>query len=157
MDTNFTLPPKITNALLEDAKQRDVVTARRAVLLEILWGERFLTREHLVERVEMRIGIDCFGEKSWQETFYRDMRFVKQAFAQAGYTLKYSRSAEATGYHFENAAPLNPDIRQEIQGALKELDIQQLAVIGRLPPAQKFFQAVSMIDLGRRVSAQTRK
>jgi len=156
MDTLFQLPPKIIYTLLADAERRDVVTARRAALLEILWGERYLKREQLVERVEMVLGKGCFGAKAWQEVFFRDMRFVKQAFAQAGAILKYSRSNKVPGYYLENSLPLHHEIRQEIQGALKELDKQQLAVIGKLSPAQKFFQAVSMIDLGRRVSAHVK-
>lgn len=153
MDTLFHLPAKLTAALLEDAKQRDLVTARRAVLLDILWGERFLTREQLIDRVEMRLGKGTFGAKSWDETFFRDMRFVKQAFSQSGNVLRYSRSIKSPGYYLEDTSRLHEELSQAIHGALGELDRRQLAVIRNLSPAQKFFQAVSMIDLGRRVSA----
>ena len=43
--------------LLQDAAQRDRATARRACIVDILWQERFLLREHLIVRVEGHLGI----------------------------------------------------------------------------------------------------
>ena len=62
-------------------------TARREALLRILWRERFITRRGLIARVESELGAGCFGGAAWQDTFYRDMRVVKQALATAGYSL----------------------------------------------------------------------
>jgi hypothetical protein len=148
------LPAKLTRALISDAANRDRVTARRAALLEILWHERRLTREQLIARIEYRLGPGCFGAKTWQENFYRDMRFVRQAFADAGYTLKYSRSAGASGYYLAGEANLHADVQRAIRGALAELDEKQLRIYRRLPPTQKFSQAASMIDFSRRVAVQ---
>jgi len=147
------LPTKLTTALLSDAVARDRVTARRAALLEILLYERYLTREQLISRVEYQQGIGCFGAKTWQEVFYRDMRFVKKAFSNAGYTLKYSRSAETPGYYLQGEGNLHEDIQLAIRGAIAELDEAQMKIYRRLTPAQKFAQAASMIDLGRKVSS----
>ena len=41
MDTLFS---KAQGIILKDAVERDLTTARRAMLLEILWHERFLAR-----------------------------------------------------------------------------------------------------------------
>jgi len=85
---NLSLPVVIKDAILHDAIQRDGTTARRVALLEILWNERYLTRSQLIVRVEIRLGKNCFGIAAWEDTFYRDMRFVKQAFEAAGYRLR---------------------------------------------------------------------
>ncbi|MCB2160748.1 hypothetical protein KQH40_01535 [bacterium] len=153
MNKQNRLPTKLTTALISDAVARDRVTARRAALLEILWYERYLTRKQLISRVEYQEGMHCFGIKTWQETFFRDMRFVKKAFSTAGYTLKYSRSTETPGYYLKGEGNLHKDIQIAIRGAIAELDEVQMLIYQRLTPAQKFAQAVSMIDLGRKVSS----
>jgi hypothetical protein len=68
---------EMKDSILQDAMQRDITTARRVALLEILWKERYLTRAQLIARVELRLGKNCFGISAWEDTFYRDMRFVK--------------------------------------------------------------------------------
>jgi hypothetical protein len=67
-------------SILQDAIQRDLTTARRVALLEVLWHERYLTREQLIARLELKLGKNCFGASAWKDNFYRDMRVVKQAF-----------------------------------------------------------------------------
>jgi hypothetical protein len=47
------LPAVMKDAILLDAMQRDMTTARRIALLEILWNERYLTRAQLIARVEL--------------------------------------------------------------------------------------------------------
>lgn len=61
-----------------DAIQRDLTTARRVALLEVLWNERYLTRSQIMARVELPLGRGCFGASVWQDSFYRDLRMVKQ-------------------------------------------------------------------------------
>src|ERR1044071_7871733 len=99
--TKSILPTVIKDAILQDAIKRDITTARRVALLEILWNERFLTRLQLISRVELRLGKNCFGVSAWEDTFYRDMRFVKQAFEAAGYRLLYGRNKQQPGYYLD--------------------------------------------------------
>jgi hypothetical protein len=61
----LTLLQKDTDVVLQDAIQRDLRTARRALLVEILWQERYLTRAQLIVRVEGRLGGGCFGDAAW--------------------------------------------------------------------------------------------
>ncbi len=150
------LPESLVQPLLQDAKERDLVTARRAELLHLLWLERFLTRDQIIVRIEMKLGKDCFGAKAWKDNFHRDMRFVKNAFAQAGYELKYSRSKENSGYYLAGEEPLHFEVKQAIRGALAELDDRQIAIYRILSPAQIFSQAASIIDFGRKVSEISR-
>jgi hypothetical protein len=95
------LPVGMKDAILEDASRRDITTARRIALLEILWNERYLTRAQLIARVEFRLGKNCFGISAWEDIFYRDMRFVKQVLEAAGYQPVYSRKKEQPGYYLE--------------------------------------------------------
>ena len=57
----FSLPALMKDSLLHDAMQRDITTARRVALLEILWNERYLTRAQLIARVELWLCQNCFG------------------------------------------------------------------------------------------------
>ena len=154
MTTFQQLPALATHALLLGAQERDLVTARRAALLKLLWQERYLSREQLIARVEMILGTACFGEKAWEDTFYRDMRFVKHAYASAGYKLKYTRDSKTPGYYLDGEPTLHPALTKSISGALDELDPKQIAIYKSISPAQKFFQAASIIDLAMRVSAE---
>lgn len=146
------LPTSTQSYLLRDAEKRDPVTARRSHLTHTLLRERFLTRESLISRVEAIMGSACFGEKSWKDNFYRDMRVVKVALKQAGFNLKYSRSGEKTGYYLAGEALLHPDVKKEIAGALSEIDQEQIDIYKRISPAQKFHQACSIINLGKKIS-----
>lgn len=148
------LPETTQSYLLRDAEKRDPVTARRSYLAGILLRERYLTRESLMFRVESLMGFASFGERSWKDNFYRDMRVVKAALKQAGFELKYSRSGEKPGYFFAREAPLHPGVKEEIAGALKEIDPKQMEIYKHISPAQKFYQACSIINLGRKVSMQ---
>ena len=55
------LPTVIKDTIIQDAMQRDITTARRIALFEILWNERYLTRSQLIARVELRLRKNCFG------------------------------------------------------------------------------------------------
>ena len=92
------LPETTQRYLLRDAEKRDPVTARRSFLAQFLLRERYLTRESLMFRVESLMGSASFGEKSWEDNFYRDMRVVKAALKRAGFGLKYSRTGDCPGY-----------------------------------------------------------
>ncbi|MBS3750493.1 MAG: hypothetical protein KGY39_03200, partial [Anaerolineales bacterium] len=89
----------IHRVLLEDAAERDRVTARRKLLTDILSRERYLTREDLMARVEVVLRKGCFGDAAWEDVFYRDMRVVKDAFLAAGHEVAYSRKKGRSGYY----------------------------------------------------------
>src|SRR5690349_18021086 len=113
---NLSLPVVMKDAILRDAMQRDITTARRVALLEILWNERYLTRAQLIVRVELRLVKNCFGISAREDTFYRDMRFVKKAFKAAGYQLLYSRKKKQPGYYLDGQPALMSDIQQILKG-----------------------------------------
>jgi hypothetical protein len=147
------LPIVLKVTILQDAMQRDLTTARRAALLEILWNERYLTRAQLIVRVELRLGNHCFGVAAWEDTFYRDMRFVKQAFEAAGYQLLYSRKKERPGYYLEGQPALRSEIQQVLKGSAAEVDQRQIDIYRKLSYAERFQQGCSISDTARKVVA----
>jgi hypothetical protein len=149
----LSLPTVMKDVILEDAIRRDLTTARRSKLLEILWNERYLTRAQLIARVELRLVKNCFGISAWEDTFYRDMRFVKQAFQATGYQLLYSRKKEQSGYYLEGQAALRSEIQQVLKGSAAEVDQSQIDIYRKLSFAERFHQGCSISDTARKVVA----
>jgi hypothetical protein len=151
--TRLTLPTSMKDAILQDAMERDITTARRAVLLEILWNERYLTRAQLIARVELRLRKNCFGASAWKDTFYRDMRLVKQAFETAGHQLRYSRNKNQPGYYLDEQPTLLSEIKQILKTSAAEVDQRQIDIYHKLSPADRFRQGCSISDTARKVVA----
>lgn len=149
---NIKVPNKAIAALLKDAQGRDLTTARRQLLFQTLWRERYLTRSQLIWRIDKQLGNHCFGVKAWEDTFYRDMRAVKTVFASAGFTLEYNRGGNRPGYHLAGEPALHQSMHRRLVGALQELDDEQCEIYGQISAEQKCYQAISMIESSRRVS-----
>ena len=147
------LPIGMKDAILQDAVQRDITTARRLALLEILWNERYLTRSQLIARVEFRLGKNCFGISAWEDTFYRDIRFVKKAFQAAGYRLLYSRNKQQPGYYLNGQPALSAEFKQILQCSAAEVDQRQIDIYRKLSFAERFHQGCSISDTARNVVA----
>ncbi len=150
---NLSLPASAKNSLLADAIQRDLTTARRTVLLAILWRERYLTRIQLIARVELQLGKNCFGISAWQDTFYRDMRLVKHAFEAAGFSLLYSRNRQQPGYYLQGQEALSSELKQILKSSASEVDQRQIDIYRKLSPADRFRQGCSISDTARKVVA----
>ncbi|HSB00345.1 MAG TPA: hypothetical protein VLE49_06830 [Anaerolineales bacterium] len=147
------LPPQVKDFLLTDATQRDITTARRTVLLNILWQERYLTRAQLIMRAELQLGKNSFGISAWQDTFYRDMRLVKQAFEAAGFSLLYSRNRQRSGYYLQGQEALFSELKQILKSSAAEVDQRQIDIYRKLSPADRFRQGCSISDTARKVVA----
>lgn len=151
--TKSTLPTVMKDIILQDAMQRDITTARRVALLEILWNERYLTRSQLIARIELRLGKNCFGTLAWEDTFYRDMRFVKQAFEAAGYRLLYSRQKQQPGYYLDGQPALSAEFKLVLKSSAAEVDQRQIDIYHKLSIAERFHQGCSISDTARKVVA----
>lgn len=149
----LSLPTVMKDTILHDAIQRDITTARRVALLEILWNERYLTRAQLIARVELRLGKNCFGVSAWEDTFFRDTRIVKQAFEAAGYRLLYSRNNQQPGYYLDGQPALSFEIKQVLKGSAAEVDQRQIDIYRKLSFAERFYQGCSISDTARKVVA----
>jgi hypothetical protein len=149
----ITLFHTATDVILNDAMQRDISTARRVALLQILWHERYLTRAQLIARVEYRVGRNCFGLRAWEDIFYRDMRVVKKAFQAADYLLEYSRGSEHPGYYLHGQPALLPEFRQLVKASAAEADQRQIDIYQRLSSAARFRQGCAISDTARKVVA----
>ena len=144
---------KARELILQDAIQRDLTTARRVALLEILWHERYLTRSQLIARVGPRLGQQCFGVSAWEDTFFRDMHLVKQAFKAAGYILSYSRNKLQAGYYLQGQPALTHELRQVLRSSAAEVDQRQVDIYRQLSFADRFRQGCSVSDTARNVVA----
>jgi len=150
---NIALSRKSIEVILYDAMQRDITTARRATLLQILWNERYLTRAQLIARTEYRLGRNCFGTSAWEDTFYRDMRVVKQAFQAVNYLLEYSRNREQPGYYLHGQPALSPEFKQLVKASAAEADQRQIDIYQHLSFAARFRQGSAISDTARKVVA----
>jgi hypothetical protein len=144
---------KAQDIILQDAIQRDRTTARRAALLKILWHERYLTRSQLMVRVGLLLGRDCFGDSAWEDTFYRDLRVVRQAFQAAGLVLAFRRSKPRRGYYLQGQPAISAELGQMIRSSAAEVDPRQLQIYRQLSPADRFRQGCAISDTARRVVA----
>ena len=115
--------------------------------------ERDLTRTQLIARVEHRLGRDCFGASAWEDTFFRDMRLVKQAFETAGYRLLYSRNKKQPGYYLDGQSALSSEIKQILKTSAAEVDQRQTDIYQKLSFAERFYQGSSISDTARKVVA----
>ena len=147
------IPPIARDVLLEDAAARDRGTARRLALVEILFRDRYLTREQLIVRVEGKLGRGCFGNAAWEDSFYRDMLIVKRSFEAAGYQLAYSRSTQKPGYYLRGQPSLSPDLLAAMNGSIAEVDPAQIAAFKKLSFSQRFQQGCSITNLSNQVAA----
>ena len=145
------LPQKILEVLLRDAIDRDLATARRTAILNIMLHERFLRREQLIVRVEGLIGKGCFGASAWEDVFYRDMRIVKAALNAAGYQLGYSRKATKPGYYLRGQPPISAELSEILKRSAAEADPAQILIFRNLTPAERFHLACSISDTARNV------
>jgi len=150
---SIALSRKAIDVVLHDAIQRDITTARRAALLQILWNERYLTRVQLIARTEYRLRRHCFGTSAWEDIFYRDMRVVKQAFQAAGYLLVYSRNREHPGYYLHGQPALSPEFKQLVKASASEADQRQIDIYHQLSCAARFRQGSAISDTARKVVA----
>ena len=153
MMLTISFPPESQQALLQDASSRDLTTARRTILLEILWHERYLTRNQLIPRVERVLGKKAYGKSAVEDTFYRDIRAVKLAFRAAGYNLAYRRNKPNPGYYLVGEPPVSRQISEELAGAAAEMDLAQMEILKKMLPAERAALGASISDAARQAVA----
>jgi len=150
---NANVKSEAADILLQDAIKRDRTTARRAALVEILLQERYLTREHLIVRVEGKLGKGCFGASAWKDIFFRDMQVVKQALQAEGYILVYSRSSLRPGYYLRDHAGIGSKLEAILEGCVSEVDPSQIKIFRNLTFKQRFKEGYSVSNLARTIIA----
>lgn len=147
------VPKKAMETLLQDALDRDLVTARRAHLLIILLHERYLSSQQLTVRIEGLLGKGCFGKAAWEDTFYRDMRIVKKALQVAGYQLKYSRRTGRLGYYLHQQPAISAELAATLAHSVAEVDPAQIRIWQLMPPAERFRLGCSITDAAHQAVA----
>jgi hypothetical protein len=145
------VPADIWLALLSDDLARDIVTARRAVLLLLVWQESFLSKAGLMARTEARLGRGCFG-KAAEATFRRDMHGLKAVIDSCGFGLKFSRRGGRGGYYIPGRPELAPELAEAIRAAISDVDPLQIEVARQLTPADRVQQVGRLSDGLRRMA-----
>jgi hypothetical protein len=152
-DLQTSLPIDLRLGLLEDAIQRDIVTARRSMLLRLVWQESFLSGAGLIARTEAIVGRGCFGRAA-TSTFRRDIRALKALLKRAGFNLRFSRQAGRGGYYVVGRPELAPELARMIQAGMQDVDPKQIALAARLTPADRLQQAGQLSDGLRRMAVR---
>jgi hypothetical protein len=132
--------------LLADAASRDMVTARRKAIFELLLHERYLTRENIITRIEGQLGKNCFGAASWKDAFYRDIRIVKDAFKAAGHSLGYTRSPQCPGYILNGEPSISDELKAMISHSTGDMDLAQIKIFRSLTPQERCHLGSSITD-----------
>lgn len=145
------IPAELRLALLSDDLARDIVTARRAVLLSLVWQESFLSKAGLMARTQALLGRGCFG-KAAEATFRRDMRALKAVLDSCGFGLKFSRRSGRSGYYIPGRPELAPELAESIRAAIDDVDPLQIERASRLTPAERVQQAGRLSDGLRRMA-----
>ncbi len=122
-------------------------------MVEILFQERYLTREQLIVRIEGKLGIGCFGDSAWEDTFFRDMQVVKQALRAAGYQLLTVEVRINQAIIFAIKPAISADLETVLDGCVAEIDPSQVEIFKELTFAQRFQQGCSISNLARNVVA----
>jgi hypothetical protein len=76
--------------------RQDMVTARRAALIDLLSEGRPFRRQEIWEAVMARIGRSCWGKRP-HETLWRDLRALRNG----GVRVAYSRRPGVEGYYLQ--------------------------------------------------------
>lgn len=130
---------------LRQVAQDDLPTARQAAMLRLLWQEAYFTRPGLIARIEAILWPGCF-DPAPDATFQCDLNFVRQRLAAAGHQARYSRRPDRPGYYLKGRPTLDPHLKRLISGAVAEVDPAQIAIYGRLTPAQRLWQLAHLSD-----------
>ncbi len=107
---------------LRTLADHDMVCARRAALLRLVWQEAGLLPIGLINRVQDLIGRGRLGPTPY-ETFERDMEAVRQALAAEGHQLQRD---ERGGYYVVGRPPLDQKLKQLIRESITEIDQQKI-------------------------------
>ncbi len=107
----------------------------------------------MIARVEAELGKGCFGQASWKDNFYRDLRVVKQAFQAAGFQVVYHRSEGRSGYALLNQPAIEDQLAKILDGSVVEVDPAQIAIFHKMSIAQRFRLGCSISDTSRKAVA----
>ncbi|MFN8489095.1 MAG: hypothetical protein U0350_16020 [Caldilineaceae bacterium] len=146
IDLNLDSTPIIT-WLAQARKEGQLVgpALRRSLLARMIWQVSYQRSTGLIENVAYLIGWRTWGEKP-RATLAEDIRMLRHALATAGHHLAYSGQPNHKGFYIRGRPLLDPQLERRMIGAMAEIDPVQMEITRQLTPAQRFAQAMSMID-----------
>jgi hypothetical protein len=111
--------------------QQDMVSARRAALIDLLADGRPHRREELWEAVEGQLNRDCWGSRP-EETLWRDLGVLRAG----GLRIAYSRRAGVEGYYLQF-----PPLAQPASQPWEPVDAAHVVAVRSMSVPQKNRQA----------------
>jgi hypothetical protein len=126
---------------------------RRSLIARMIWQASYQRSPGLIDNVAYLLGRQIWGGQP-RTTLASDILALRRALADAGQRLRYSNRPGQKGFYVQGRPPLDAELVQGIYGAMAEVDPAQMAIIRRLTPAQRFAQAMSMIDFVHKVGAR---
>ena len=105
----------------------DLVTTRRAALIDLLRDNYAHPREAIWEAVEKQLGRPCWGKRP-EETLLRDLRALRRG----GLRIAYSRRPGATGYYLQE-----PPLERPVPAFPKAINWGQIKAIRRMSVDEK--------------------
>ncbi|CAN5694222.1 hypothetical protein BH10CHL1_BH10CHL1_03730 [soil metagenome] len=151
VDLNLDSTPIITwLAQARKEARLDLPALRRSLIARMIWQVSYQHSTGLIENIAYLIGRRAWGENP-RATLAADMLYLRRVLAIAGHHLAYSQQSEHRGFYIPGRPLLDPQLERRMLGAMAEIDPAQMAITRQLTPAQRFAQAMSMIDFVTRV------
>jgi hypothetical protein len=126
---------------------------RRSLLARMIWQASYQRSPGLIDNVAYLLGGKVWGAHP-RATLAADLLALRRALAAAGHRLRYSNQSGQKGFYVQGRPPLDPQLVKGICGAMAEVDPAQMAILRRLTPAQRFAQAMSMIEFVHKAGAR---
>jgi len=146
LDLDLDSTPIITwLAQQRKAATLDPAALRRSMIARMIWQVSYQRSPGLIANVAYLLGWRTWGEQP-RLTLAADIYLLRRALADVGHHLAYSIKPNQRGFYIQGRPALDPQLERRMKGAMAEIDPAQMAITRRLAPAQRFAQAMSMIE-----------
>ncbi len=139
------------------AQQRRAATLspaalRRSLIARMIWQVSYQRSPGLIANVAYLLGWRTWGEHP-RTTLAADICILRRTLATAGHQLAYHIKPNQRGFYIRGRPALDLQLERRMKGAIAEIDPAQMAITRRLTTAQRFAQAMSMIEFVTNVGA----
>jgi hypothetical protein len=146
LDLNLDSTPIITwLAQQRKAATLDPAALRRSLIARMIWQVSYQRSPGLLANVAYLLGWRTWGEQP-RTTLAADICMLRRALEAAGHHLAYRIDPANRGFYIRGRPALDPQLERRMKGAMAEIDPAQMVITRRLTTAQRFAQAMSMIE-----------
>ncbi|MCI0396419.1 MAG: hypothetical protein L0332_18560 [Chloroflexi bacterium] len=120
--------------------RQDLVTARRAALIDLLSDGGVYTRQAIWETIQVQLGRPCWGKRP-EETLWRDLKALRAG----GVRIAYSRRRGIEGYYLQHPPLERPPSRME-----QPINWEYVTAIRQMSVVEKNQQTFAAADFALR-------